>query len=98
MITTLFVVLATEAEYRIEDFNAQDVSNTAWAFTRLGQKNEPLFAALATAAERRMKEFSAQAISNTVWAFAAASRSDEPLFVKLARLGCPVKGYTRVAK
>ena len=54
----------------MKDFIAQHISNTAWAFATVGQKNEPLFAALAKAAEQRMKDFKAQEISSTAWAFA----------------------------
>ena len=49
----------------MKDFEGQAISNTAWAFATVGQKNEPLFALLATAAEQRMKDVDAQAISNT---------------------------------
>ena len=61
------------AEQRLENFEAQHISNTAWGFGTLGQYNERLFAALAKAAEQRLKDFSTQAISNIAWAFAKAA-------------------------
>ena len=55
VMTMLFPALAAAAKHRMKDFNAQDISNTAWAFAKMSQKNEPLFAALAMAVEPRMK-------------------------------------------
>ena len=38
----LFAALAKAAEQRMKDFKAQEISNTAWAFATVGQKNELL--------------------------------------------------------
>ena len=48
------------AEWRMDQFNAQSVANTAWAFATVGQKDEQLFKELARMAERRMDQFNAQ--------------------------------------
>ena len=56
------------AERRLDDFNAQELANTAWAFATVGQKDEQLFKALARMAERRLAKFKAQALANTAWA------------------------------
>ena len=55
----LFAAIAKEAKQRLDKFNAQDLSNTAWAFATVGQQDEQLFKALARMAERRLDEFNA---------------------------------------
>ena len=66
----LFKSLAKMAERRLDQFNAQDFANTAWAFATVGQKDEQLFKSLAKMAERRLDQFNAQGLANTAWAFA----------------------------
>eukprot|EP00746_Dinoflagellata_sp_MGD_P081956 gnl/MRDRNA2_/MRDRNA2_325573_c0_seq1.p1 gnl/MRDRNA2_/MRDRNA2_325573_c0~~gnl/MRDRNA2_/MRDRNA2_325573_c0_seq1.p1 ORF type:complete len:115 (-),score=10.24 gnl/MRDRNA2_/MRDRNA2_325573_c0_seq1:65-409(-) len=45
----LFQALAGAAEASVSDFNAQDISNTAWAFATAEQSDAQLFTALARA-------------------------------------------------
>ena len=61
----LFTALATAAEQRMKDFDAQGLANTAWAFATAGQSDAVLFTALANAAEQRMDDFDAQSLANT---------------------------------
>ena len=49
----LFKALAKMAERRLDQFNAQELANTAWAFATAGQQDEQLFKAVAKMAERR---------------------------------------------
>ena len=70
----LFNVIAKMAERRLDEFNAQDLANTAWAFVTVGQSNGSLFVTLASAAERCMGDFKPQALGNTIWAFATAGQ------------------------
>ena len=56
------------AERRLDEFNAQALVKTAWAFTTVGQQDEQLFKALARMAETRLDKFSTQNLSNTAWA------------------------------
>ena len=42
------------AEQLLDEFNVQELANTAWAFATVGQKDEQLFKALAKMAERRL--------------------------------------------
>ena len=49
--------LAIAAEWRLCEFNPQNVANTAWAFATVNCRDEKLFAALAIAAKRRLSEF-----------------------------------------
>ena len=60
----LFKSLAKMAERRLDEFNAQGLANTAWAFATVGQKDELLFNALARMAERRLDQFNAQGLAN----------------------------------
>ena len=79
-LSELFAAIAKEAERRLDQFNAQQLANTAWAFATVGQKDEQLFKALAKMAERRLDEFNAQGLANTAWAFATVGQKDEQLF------------------
>ena len=54
-----FTFLARAAECFVDNFNAQELANAAWAFVTVGQLDSLLFTALARAAERRMDEFNA---------------------------------------
>ena len=47
----LFVALARTAEWRLGDFNVQNLTNTTWAFATANQPDAQLFAALARTAE-----------------------------------------------
>ena len=43
----LFTALATEAERRISEFNAQELANMAWVFGKMNLLDKQLFALLA---------------------------------------------------
>ena len=58
------------AEWRIREFKAQEIANTAWAFATVGLSDENLFAALAMAGAQRVWDFKPQDLTNTAWAFA----------------------------
>ena len=57
------------AERRLDQFNAQDLANMAWAFATVGQQDEQLFKVLAKMAEQRLDQFNVQDLANTAWAF-----------------------------
>ena len=65
---TLFEGLARTAEWRLGDFNVQELANTAWAFATASQPDAQLFAALARRAEWRLSDFNVQELANTAWA------------------------------
>ena len=52
MASLLSATLATVAERRVSDFNAQDLANTAWAFAKINQPYEKLSKDHAKAAQR----------------------------------------------
>ena len=56
------------AEWRLDQFNAQGLVNTAWAFAIGGQQDDQLVKALARMAEWRLDEFNTQDLANTAWA------------------------------
>ena len=61
---------------RLGNFNAQALSNTAWAFATVGHASPDLFKAISAEAVRRgLGGFKEQALSNTAWAFAVADPS-----------------------
>ena len=51
------MALARTAEQRVVNFNAQALSNTAWAFAAESERDASLFAALARAAKWLMGVF-----------------------------------------
>ncbi|MEC7214565.1 MAG: hypothetical protein VXW26_09145, partial [SAR324 cluster bacterium] len=65
----LFTVLTRMAEQRLDNFNAQELANTAWAFATVCQQDEQLFKALARMAERCLDTFNALGLANVAWAF-----------------------------
>ena len=72
----LFKALAKMAERRLDQFNTQDLANTAWAFATVGQQDEHLFEALARMAEQRLDEFKPQDLANTAWAFTTVGQQE----------------------
>ena len=74
------------AERRLDQFNEQNLANSAWAFAKVGQKDELLFNALARMAERRLDQFNAQGLANTAWVFATVGAAVPALLDPLSVL------------
>ena len=74
------------AEWNLCASNAQDLTNTAWAFATAGQPDAKLFMALTRMTERRLGDFGAQALANTAWAVARAEQPDAQVFLAFARM------------
>ena len=53
----LFGALAKSAEWWLDEFNAENLAKTAWAFATMSYRDDKLFSALSRAAEHRLKEF-----------------------------------------
>jgi hypothetical protein len=62
----------------------QGLSNTAWAFAKLGFSSPVLFEALAEAAVGKLDAFTAQGLSNTAWAYATMGHYHPALVQQLA--------------
>ena len=60
-----FLNLIESAVYRLEQFRAQELANTAWAFAKMEVRNEALMAALASRAQGMLEQFNAQELANT---------------------------------
>eukprot|EP00956_Cyclotella_meneghiniana_P027156 scaffold60399_cov70-Cyclotella_meneghiniana.AAC.2 len=69
----------------IQQFNAYDIANMMWAYTKLNVSHEPLFQAVgdAIAMKDDLKTFKPQDLSNTVWAYATANNQHHGLFKKV---------------
>ena len=52
-------------ELRGDEFNLQELANTAWAFATVGEKNELVCTAVAMAAQQRIADFKPQELANT---------------------------------
>ena len=81
----LWNVLARAAVARVGDFNAQDLANTAYAFTTAGHASPALFDAIARAAVVRVGDFNEQNLANTAYAFATSGHASPVLFDAIAR-------------
>lgn len=55
---------------RIDEFEAQEFANTAWAFAMLGIKSREFFDAMAGTARSRLATFNGRDLANTARAFA----------------------------
>jgi hypothetical protein len=64
--------------------NAQDFTNTAWAFAKVEMKPEGWMVALAWRAQEVVKVFEAQDVANMAWAFAKMEMKPEGLMAALA--------------
>ena len=82
--TTTAANVYSSGTLRVNEVDAQNLANTAWAFATLGQLDEKCLAALSREAALPVSEFNAQGIANTAWAFAKAGESNTSLFVALA--------------
>eukprot|EP00913_Durusdinium_trenchii_P025579 g24008.t1 len=64
---------------KLSEFGSQDLSITAWSFTKLSFGSLQLYEALATASVAKISEFGAQSLGNTGWAFAKRQLMDRQL-------------------
>lgn len=62
----------------------QGLSNSAWAFAKLGFSSPMLFEALAEAAVGKLDAFTPQGLSNTAWAYATVGHYHPALMQQLA--------------
>jgi hypothetical protein len=88
-------LLGAEAMQRLNEFDAQGLANTAWAFATLGITDHQLFKAIARESKQRMGSFEPQGLAigsfepqglaNIAWAFATLSIPAPQLFEAIAR-------------
>ncbi|KAK9818101.1 hypothetical protein WJX72_007196 [[Myrmecia] bisecta] len=77
--------LADAMARRAGECNPQEVSNTVWAFAKLGHYNEALMDTFAREAESRIWEFSQQNLANMAWAFGKLSHFAPSLLDAVAK-------------
>ena len=81
----VFDALAQACAAKAPAFNAQDVSNTAWAWATAGVSTNQGWDALAAHAPSKIESFDQRALSLTAWAFATAGVAAPPLFEAIAQ-------------
>mmetsp|Transcript_7086 Transcript_7086/g.24902 ORF Transcript_7086/g.24902 Transcript_7086/m.24902 type:complete len:294 (-) Transcript_7086:58-939(-) len=86
----LFFAIAQDAPRKVHTFNAQELANTAWAFSTLGFEAPTLFEAIAAESVKKIKAFTSQNLANTVWAFANVG-AEAPLLFEAVAFESPKK-------
>ena len=82
----VFDALSQACAAKAPAFNAQDVSNTAWAWATAGvSTNQAGWDALAAHAPSKIESFDQRALSLTAWAFATSGVAAPPLFEAIAQ-------------
>ena len=82
--------LASRAAAVTESGNSQSLTNTAYAFAKLGYAAPELLEAIAAAAVPRLNEFIPQGLANTAWAYATAGHAAPTLFDAIAATAPPL--------
>jgi hypothetical protein len=83
------VVAAHLVNHKLVEFNAQNLSNVAYAFALLHVRDEALFGRLSIdVSNRDLSTFNAQDVSNLVWSFASLDVRAAGLFDKMAASLC----------
>ena len=83
----VFDALAQACALKAPAFNAQDVSNTAWAWATAGATSNPAgWDALAAHAPSKIESFDQRALSLTAWAFATSGVAAPQLFEAIAQV------------
>ena len=84
--TAIWRGLAAQSIGMLDQFNAQDLANTVWAFATAGHVSPALCDAVEKeAVHGGLREFTPQALANTVWAFAKAEQPAQALFAAVAK-------------
>lgn len=73
---------------RVAAFKSQELANTAYAFARVGHRDERLFAAVGAEALPRLHEFNEQELANLAWAHAAVGVANGRLLEAIAARLC----------
>lgn len=68
----------------VRSFDQRAIANAAWAFAKLGIRNDKLFHKLSESASRLVESMDGQAVSNLCWAYATLGIRDLVLFDDLA--------------
>jgi len=85
----LIDAISAAALAKIDDYNQQNIANTAWAFAKLVVTHQPLLASISAAAITRSSEFIPQGLANLAWALAKLVVLDAPLMPALSSAAMP---------
>jgi len=85
--------IVTDNMAHVKQHSTQHLSNTAWAFARLGFLHDPLLKALSSASISRIRDFSEQGQASTVWAVSSLRFCHKPLIQSIASSARP-SGFT----
>ena len=91
----LFVPLATVAERRVDDFNAQELANTAWTYAKAEQSDARLLATMARMTERRMADFKVAVFPGDLCAVRRPARTEFIRISAVADAGVLREGIRR---
>lgn len=72
-------VISSEVIKKIGCCEAQDLSNTSWAYARLAIVHYTMLASISESAIKIIQSFTAQNLTNTAWSFATLAILNEPL-------------------
>ena len=87
--SALFVAMASVAEQRAGDFEAQALANTAWAFAKVEQSDATLFVALAKVATSSSAMFMSGSLRTLRGRIIAAYQRDEESLAATEKTATP---------
>mmetsp|Transcript_101467 Transcript_101467/g.287506 ORF Transcript_101467/g.287506 Transcript_101467/m.287506 type:complete len:205 (+) Transcript_101467:541-1155(+) len=73
----------------MDDFDAQELSNTAWAIARFSFPNFTLLTAISAASRASIGDFKSQNLNNPAWSMAVLGICDQPLMNAIASSSLP---------
>lgn len=72
----MFEAISAQSIRRITEFNAQNLSNTSWAYATRGVPDSTLLDAIAAEAIPKISQFTPQNLSNMAWSYDALMERD----------------------
>lgn len=87
-----FESLLVSALRLLHTYNAQNLSNTVWAFATVACAAPELFARVEEAAMQKLADFNTQNLANTTWAYATLAVPAPRLFAAVEQVALPMLG------
>lgn len=75
----LLPAISQQARRTISEFVAQDLANTAWAFSVLMVQHVPLLDSISAESRRKISDFVPQNLANTAWSYYELELADVPM-------------------
>ncbi|MBF0429282.1 MAG: hypothetical protein HQL94_10195 [Magnetococcales bacterium] len=70
---------------KLDQFTPRNLSQTTWALTSIGFRDEVVYHMIANAARQRLSTFDHQALANMAWAFRTSGTKDPEFFCEIAQ-------------